>query len=230
VVLVVKPLECTPEDLLGQLNDVERKNVPARLYLAGHREWFEGSRRVSVVGTRQPSPDGVARARDFVLALVRRRIVVVSGLAEGIDTVAHRTAIEAGGRTIAVLGTALDDAFPARNRALQEEIGREHLLVTQFGPGSPSLRTNFPQRNRTMALLTDATVIVEAGESSGTLHQGWEALRLGRPLFLMESLTKDARLSWPAEMVRYGAQVLSRGNLEAVLDAIPERIRGELAF
>ena len=81
-----------------------------------------------------------------------------------------------------------------------------------------------------MALLTDATVIIEAGESSGTLHQGWEALRLGRPLFLMESLTKDPALRWPAEMVRYGAQVLSRANLEAVLDAIPERTRGELAF
>jgi DNA processing protein len=221
---------CTPGDLLGQLNDVERKNAPERLYLTGHREWFEGCRRVSVVGTRKPSLAGIARARDFALALVRREIVVVSGLAEGIDTVAHRTAIDAGGRTIAVLGTSLEDAFPAANRELQDEIMREHLVVSQFAPGTPSRRTNFPQRNRTMALLTDATVIVEAGESSGTLHQGWEALRLGRPLFLMESLTKDARLSWPAEMVRYGAQVLSRGNLEAVLDAIPERIRGELAF
>lgn len=221
---------CTPEDLLGQLNDVERKNAPQRLFLAGHREWFEGSRRVSVVGMRKPSPDGNARARDFAFALVRRQIVLVSGLAEGIDTIAHRTAMEGGGRTIAVLGTTLEDAFPASNRELQERIMREHLAVTQFAPGTPSRRTNFPQRNRTMALLTDATVIVEAGESSGTLHQGWEALRLGRPLFLMESLTKDERLTWPAEMVRYGAQVLSRGNLESVLDAIPERIRGELAF
>lgn len=221
---------CSPEDVLGALNDVERKNAPERLFLAGHREWFDGSRRVSVVGTRKPSPEGIARARDFALALVRRQIVVVSGLAEGIDTIAHRTAMEGGGRTIAVLGTALEDVFPAKNRELQERIMREHLAVSQFPPGTPSRRTNFPQRNRTMALLTDATVIVEAGESSGTLHQGWEALRLGRPLFLMESLTKDERLTWPAEMVRYGAQVLSRSNLEAVLDAIPERIRGELAF
>ena len=220
---------CTPEDLLGQLNDVERKNAPERLFLGGHREWFEGCRRVSIVGTRKPSPEGNARARDFTLALVRRQIVVVSGLAEGIDTIAHGTAMEGGGRTIAVLGTSLEDVFPASNRELQARIMREHLAVSQFTPGTPARRTNFPQRNRTMALLTDATVIVEAGESSGTLHQGWEALRLGRPLFLMESLTKDERLTWPSEMVRYGAQVLSRGNLEAVLDAIPERIRGELA-
>lgn len=227
---MVTVLTCRPEDLLGQLNDVERKNAPERLFLSGHREWFEGSRRVSVVGTRKPSPEGIVRARDFARALLLRQMVVVSGLAEGIDTIAHRTALESGGRTIAVLGTSLDEAFPAGNRSLQDEIMHEQLAVTQFAPGTPSRRTNFPQRNRTMALLTDATVIVEAGESSGTLHQGWEALRLGRPLFLMESLTKDERLTWPAEMVRYGAQVLSRGNLEAVLDAIPERIRGELAF
>ena len=221
---------CRPEDLLGALNDVERKNAPERLFLAGRRERFEGGRRVSIVGTRKPTREGIDRARALAEALVRRGMVVVSGLAEGIDTTAHMTAIRAGGQTIAVLGTSLDESYPAVNQKLQERIMREHLAVSQFASGTPVQRTNFPQRNRTMALLTDATVIVEAGESSGTLHQGWEALRIGRPLFLMESLSKDARLTWPAEMIRYGAQILSRDNLDAVLDAIPERIRGELAF
>jgi DNA processing protein len=78
-----------------------------------------------------------------------------------------------------------------------------------------------------MALLTDATVIVEAGEKSGTLHQGWEALRLGRLLFLMENVAANAKLSWAREMIRYGAQVLSRENLELVLDEMPEFTRGE---
>ena len=221
---------CRPEELLGPLNDVERKNAPESLFLAGKREWIERGRRVSVVGTRKPSPEGRTRASSIAVALVRHGIVVVSGLAEGVDTVAHRAAIESDGRTIAVLGTPVDAFYPPSNRALQEQLMREHLVVSQFASGTPALRGNFPRRNRTMALLTDATVIVEAGESSGTLHQGWEALRLGRPLCLMESLTKDARLTWPAEMVRYGAQVLSRENLDAVLDAIPERVRGELAF
>ena len=76
-------------------------------------------------------------------------------------------------------------------------------------------------RNRTMALLTDATVIVEAGEKSGTVHQGWEALRLGRLLFLMESVASDPRLSWPKEMIHYGAQVLSREKLDEALPDIP---------
>jgi DNA processing protein len=183
-----------------------------------------------VVGTRKPTPEGVARTRALVRALVARRIVVVSGLAAGIDTVAHTAALEERGHTIAVLGTPLDDCYPRENRALQDRLMREELVISQFAPGSPSVRTNFPRRNRTMALLSDATVIIEAGESSGSLHQGWEALRLGRPLFLMESLTKDPTLRWPAEMIRYGAQILSRANLESVLDAIPERTRGELAF
>jgi DNA processing protein len=221
---------CSPQDLLGLLNDVERKNAPEQLFAAGRIEVFDAGRRVSVVGTRKPSPEGIARARALVRALVGRRMVVFSGLAAGIDTIAHSAAIEERGHTVAVLGTSLDDCYPPENRSLQEQLMRDHLVISQFTPGTPSQRTNFPRRNRTMALLTDATVIVEAGESSGTLHQGWEALRLGRPLFLMESLTKDASLHWPAEMIRYGAQVLSRANLEAVLDAIPERTRGELAF
>ena len=147
--------------------------------------------------------------------------MVVSGLAEGIDTVAHQTALEAGGKTIAVIGTPLQQSYPASNAALQERMAREQLVVSQFPAGSPFQPRNFPIRNRTMALLTDATVIVEASEKSGTLHQGWEALRLGRTLFLMESVANDPSLSWPAEMIRYGAQVLTRGNLEVSLENVP---------
>ena len=221
--------EWTPEELLGPLNDVERKNAPARLFTAGDVAILRSGPRVSVVGSRKPSPEAVARARLIAKKLVARGIVVVSGLAEGIDTAAHQTAIEEGGRTIAVLGTALDEVFPAKNRALQERIAREHLLVSQFPVGVPARRGNFPMRNRTMALLTHATVIVEAGNKSGTLHQGWEALRLGRLLFILESVAANPELSWPAEMIRYGAQVLSRGNLEFVLDEMPEVPRGEPA-
>jgi DNA processing protein len=148
-------------------------------------------------------------------------MIVVSGLAEGVDTAAHETALAEGGRTIAVIGTPRDGCFPVRNRSLQERIVREGLVISQFPLGAPIEKKNFPIRNRTMALLTDATVIVEAGESSGTLHQGWEALRLGRLLFLMQSVVEDTTLSWPAEMIRYGAQVLSRENLDIILDEMP---------
>jgi DNA processing protein len=214
-------VELAPTEVLGDLNEIERKNAPAALYLAGNPDLLTAGRRVSVVGSREASDEGLARARSLSRTLVKRGFIVVSGLAAGIDTAAHLAALEAGGRTIAVLGTPLDDFYPRENEALQRRLMREQLVVSQFPSGYPSAPRNFPMRNRTMALLSDATVIVEAGDKSGTLHQGWEALRLGRPLFLMESVARDPSLRWPAEMIRYGAQMLSRENLEHCLDEIP---------
>jgi DNA processing protein len=222
--------EYTPDNLLGTLNPVERKNAPPKLYTIGNIELLRRGARVSVVGSRKASDDGIRRAQMLTKALVERQVVVVSGLAEGIDTAAHETAMSSGGKTVAVLGTPLDKAFPAKNRALLERIMQEHLAVSQFPLGYPSGRKSFPMRNRTMALLTDATVIIEAGERSGTLHQGWEALRLGRLLLLMESVAADPTLSWPAEMIRYGAQVLARDNLKDVLDYLPELSGEEVAI
>jgi DNA processing protein len=125
-----------------------------------------------------------------------------------VDTLAHSQTIELGGRTIAVLGTPLDQVFPRQNEALQRLIAREHLAVSEFAPGVVVSRGNFPRRNRTMALIADASVIIEAGDGSGTLSQGWEALRLGRPLFLLKSLL-EAKLKWPREMLDHGANVLT---------------------
>jgi DNA processing protein len=211
----------TPAEILGDLNDVEAKYAPRNLFIRGNRDLLERGPRVSVVGSREPSPDGLKRAELLSKALCRRGIVVVSGLAAGIDRAAHQAALDAGGDTIAVLGTPLDQFYPKDNRGLQERIGAEQLLVSQFPFGYPVTPKNFPIRNRTMALLTDATVIVEAGERSGTLHQGWEALRLGRLLFLMESLARDRSLAWPAKMIAYGAQVLTRENLGVAVKNIP---------
>ena len=136
-----------------------------------------------------------------------------------------------GGKTIAVLGTPLDKAYPAKNRELLETIKHEHLAVSQFPKGHPGRPENFPQRNRTMALLCDATVIVEAGQKSGTRHQGWEALRLGRLVFIMKNVAENPALSWPTEMIHHGAQVLSREDLPKILYGIPSfTAGGELAF
>lgn len=209
-----------PEDLLGPLNAVEQHNAPPGLYIAGDRGILRAGPRVSVVGSREASSDGIKRTKRLVRELVgRRQVVVVSGLAKGIDTAAHTGALEAGGRTIAVLGTPLDQVYPAENRALQELLMREHLVISQWAPGSPVRPANFPRRNRVMALLANATVIVEAGDTSGSLSQGWEALRLGRPLFIIQSVVQDVGLRWPREMLSYGAQVLAE--TEDVLDVLP---------
>jgi len=216
-----------PDELLGPLNAVERQKAPQWLYVRGDTSLLGLCPRVSIVGTRTPSPEGQKRAVRLARELAARGVVVVSGLARGIDTAAHRAAIEAGGRTVAVLGTSLDVAYPRENAGLQREIGERHLLVSQFSPAHPSGRTNFPRRNRTMALLSHATVIVEAGEGSGSLSQGWEALRLGRELCILRSVAEDPSLAWPAEMRRYGGQVLT--STDQLLEVLPPHLEGSLA-
>lgn len=219
-------LRHTPEELLGPLDDVERKHAPAELFVAGDVSLLQSGARVSVVGSRKATALGLQRARKLSAMLVENGIVVVSGLAAGIDTAAHSEAIQRGGRTIAVLGTPLTECFPAQNRDLQARIAQEHLVVTQFAQGSRAGKKAFPMRNRTMALLSDATVIVEAGSSSGTIHQGWEALRLGRMLCILESLV-EAGHDWCDEMLRYGALVLSDSTRDAFLRELPSGSRCE---
>jgi DNA processing protein len=199
----------SPEGLLGPLNDIEIKYAPRELFIAGDVSLLAGPPRVAVIGTRHPSKGGSARVARLAKVLVKNKAIVVSGLAEGIDTVAHCTAIEGGGRTIAVLGTSLDDVYPKKNYALQQEIMLNHLAISQFPPGRPTQRKNFPLRNRTMALIVDASIIIEAGEGSGTHSQGWEMLRLGRPLFILKSVCEDSSLQWPRQMIEYGAIQLS---------------------
>jgi DNA processing protein len=158
---------------------------------------------ISVVGTRDVSSEGAARARRLAKELSEHGIVVFSGLAKGVDTEALRSAIQTGGRVVAVIGTPLDKAYPAENKALQEEIFRNHLLVSQFRSGQRVFKTHFPERNKLMAALSDGTAIVEAGETSGTLHQAAECVRLGRWLFIAQTVLDNPELTWPKRFSDY---------------------------
>lgn len=202
------------------LSEVEKKNSPTDLFLSGDQGLLFQGRRVSVVGSRNASENGLARAKAVTKALISHNITVVSGLAKGIDTMAHQTAIEQGGKTIAVLGTPLNKVYPKENEGLLELIKKDHLAISQFPEGYPSKPENFPRRNRTMALITDATIIIEATEKSGTRHQGWEALRLGREVYILENVLK-ASLNWSREMLEYGAHVLTRKNMDDIFSDIP---------
>jgi DNA processing protein len=180
------------------------------LYYQGAWELTE-ARAVAVVGSRKASPEGVKRAQQIARALVKRDFTVVSGLAEGIDTAAHTAALAENGRTIAVLGTPLSSVYPAANRALQERIANEQLVISQVPvlrydrQAPPQNRLFFPERNVTMSALTEATVIVEAGETSGTLTQARAALHQGRKLFILDSCFQKANLTWPARFAAEGA-------------------------
>ncbi len=200
----------SPEALLGRpLNDIETKFAPKVLYIQGSMKIPLPRPRVSIIGSRKASLNGLKVAQTIAQTLIERRAVIVSGLADGIDTSAHQTAIKFGGKTIAVLGTPLNKVYPKKNFQLQQEIMHNHLAISQYPIGHHTKPKDFVLRNRTMALISDATVIVEAGETSGSLHQGWEAIRLGRPLFIWKSIVKNIQLSWTEKMLRYGAIELS---------------------
>jgi DNA processing protein len=179
------------------------------LYYQGWWDLAE-SRSVAVVGTRQPTPDGIARTRKLVKALVKDNFTIVSGLAAGVDTVAHETAIAEGGRTIAVIGTPLSHSYPRENAKLQRKIASEFLLISQVPlkryerQDYRKNRLFFPERNITMSALTEATIIVEAGETSGTLIQARAALHQGRKLFILDNCFQRG-LSWPQKFADKGA-------------------------
>jgi len=203
--------------------EVERQRAPGRLFAAGDVDLVRRGARVSVIGARKPSPEGLRRARRLAAELAREGVIVVSGLAEGIDTAAHGGALAAGGRTVAVLGTPLDVCYPRQNEKLQRRIMTEHLALSPFAPGSPVATKNFPYRNRVMALVSGATVIVEASDTSGALAQGWEAIRLGRLLFILRSIAEAPDLTWPEKILRYGARVLTHTG--PLLDLLDPRAR-----
>lgn len=194
-------------------------DYPERLRHATHPVellYFQGAwelittRGVAVVGTRKPSPDGVRRTQQLVQKLVVDGFTVVSGLAEGVDTAAHRAAIDAGGQTIAVIGTPLGHVYPKTNAELQDQIARDYLLISQVPIEryeAQNFRVNrffFPERNKTMSAISEATIIVEAGETSGTLIQAREALKQKRRLFILNSCF-ERDLTWPHRFEQEGA-------------------------
>ncbi len=210
--------------LLGRpLNDIETKYAPKMLYVKGPMDIPLQGPRVSIIGSRKASPNGIENAKTITRTLIENQTVIVSGLAEGIDTSAHETTIAAGGKTIAVLGTPLNKVYPRKNLQLQQEIMADHLALSQFPIGHITTPKDFVLRNRTMALISDATIIVEAGDTSGSLHQGWEALRLGRSLFIWKSVLNNKQLSWPEKMLQYGAMELS--DPTDVFEVLPSHLK-----
>src|SRR5580658_5760874 len=179
------------------------------LYYQGWWDLVE-SRCVAVVGTRKPSPEGIKRTQQLVRKLVKDNFTAVSGLATGVDTVVHETAIECDGRTIAVIGTPLSHTYPRENAELQRRIARDFLLISQVPVRryeAQDYRMNrlfFPERNVTMLALTEATIIVEAGDTSGTLIQARAALHQGRKLFILDNCFQRG-LSWPQKFADKGA-------------------------
>ena len=176
-------------------------------------------RRVAIVGSRRPTPYGEAVAERLAGDLAAAGVVVVSGLARGIDSAAHRGALDGGGVTVAVLGTGVDVVYPAENAALAAEIvERGGALVSEFPDGTPPRRGHFPRRNWTMAAISDLVVVVEAAEGSGALITAEAALSLNRDVMAVPGSVFSPLSVGTHQLLRDGAGLVQ--NARDVLSAL----------
>jgi DNA processing protein len=181
-------------------------NRPLALYVAGRLDALEDP-PLAVVGSRRPTTGGTDNAFQFARALAGRGLVIASGLAEGIDTAAHRGALAAQGRTLAVLGTGIDRIYPESNRALSHSIMFDGALVSPFSLGTPPRRANFPRRNHVIAALSVGTLVVEAARSSGSLITARAAQRLGRPVLAIPGSIHNPMSRGCHRLIKEGAHL-----------------------
>src|SRR5690349_15136070 len=163
---------------------------------------------IAIVGSRRATPYGLEVAARLAGDLAARGVTIVSGFARGIDAAAHRAALEAGGRTLAVLGCGIDVVYPPEHARLAESVAARGALVTQFAPGTPPLPYHFPARNRTLAALALGVVVVEAAERSGSLSTAGFAADLGREVFAVPGKITSPTSAGTHRLLRDGARLV----------------------
>ena len=199
---------------------LETYDPPVVLYVRSEG-WEPRRPHVAVVGARRASAYGINCAEGIARNLAERGIVIVSGLARGIDTAAHRGAL-AGGDTVAVCGTGLDSMYPSENRALGESIVAKGALLSEFPLGTPPLPANFPLRNRILAGMTLGTIVVEAGERSGSLITARLALEANREVFAIPGPIFSAQSFGPHLLIRQGACLVA--DWQDVVEELGEKV------
>jgi DNA processing protein len=168
-------------------------NLPPFLFYRGKLDAEQDGRSVAVVGTREATPEGLSRAKRMARLLSERGITVLSGLALGIDTQAHLATLEAGGRTVSVLGSGLRQIYPKENRDLAERIAETGALVSQFWLDAKPTTYSFPRRNVTMSGMGQGTVVIEASKTSGAKMQARLAQEHGKLVFLISHLVTQQK-------------------------------------
>ena len=181
---------------------------PLLLYLVGQVETLQHPRRLAIVGSRNPTPQGQQNARQFAQALGEAGVCVVSGLALGIDGAAHEGALAGGAPTIAVVGTGLDRVYPRRHLALAHQIAEQGALISEYPLGTPPLAPNFPRRNRLIAGLAQGTLVVEAAMQSGSLITARMAAEQGREVFAIPGSIHAPQSRGCHALIRQGAKLV----------------------
>lgn len=206
---------------------LETPSPPAILYYRGEVKISENLGQkplVGIVGTRQPTEYGIRWTRQISTTLAQNGFTVVSGLAEGIDTESHATAINAGGRTIAVVGTGVDVIYPAKNQKLYEQILHQGLVISEYPSKTPPDRTHFPRRNRIIAGLSRAVLVMEAPLKSGALITASYANEFGRDVYALPGRLDDLRSQGCLRLLAQGATPIVKelSELLKMLGAIPQ--------
>jgi DNA processing protein len=210
-------------------------NLPPFLFVRGELR-TEDTRAVAVVGTRNASPEGLELATAMAEGLSRSGVTIVSGLARGIDTAAHRATLDAAGRTIAVIGTGVLHTYPTENAELVEEVAQHGAVVSQFWPATRPASYNFPRRNVVTSGISQGTVVVEATRTSGAKMQARLALEHGKTVFLVRSLV--TREEWARQYLERRARTVEVDDVSDVLARLrsPDQVgsltdqRRQLAF
>lgn len=189
---------------------------PLLLYLQGQADCLAKT-LLAVVGSRQPTPQGLETARALAGELAHQGLCIVSGLALGIDAAAHTAALDAGGSSLAVVGTGLDRVYPSRHRALAHRLAGQGLLVSEYSLGTPPLAGNFPQRNRIIAGLSRGTLVIEAALHSGSLITARLAAEAGRDVYAVPGSIHSLQSQGCHALIKQGAKLV-----ESVADVLEE--------
>jgi DNA processing protein len=191
----------------ARLNELGPHPAPVSLFAQG-RLLRPDEPAIAIVGTRRPTASGIEMARSLAAALAEARVMVVSGMAVGIDAAAHESALNAGGHTIAVLGCGLDIAYPARNSTLKSRVADRGTLLSEYRDGTPPERHNFPLRNRIIAGLSLGVVVVEGAITSGALVTARLALDANRAVYAVPGSTRNPMATGPNELIRTSQALL----------------------
>ncbi|MBM7641985.1 DNA-processing protein DprA [Streptococcus loxodontisalivarius] len=184
-------------------------NPPTLLFYQGNLDLLDKP-KLAVVGSRKSSQTGTKSVQKIIKEL-GNQFVIVSGLARGIDTAAHVSALKNGGATIAIIGTGLDVTYPKENKALQDYISKNHLILTEYGPGEQPLKFHFPERNRIIAGLAQGVIVAEAKMRSGSLITCERALEEGRDVFAIPGNILDGLSDGCHHLIQEGAKCITTG-------------------
>ena len=221
---VIKSSDDRYPELLRKIYD-----PPEELYIKGDVDALS-TKCIAIVGTRRPTQYGLSISKKLGEDLARSGFTIVSGLAEGIDTQAHKGALDAGGKTIAVFGCGIDQIFPAENISLAEDIEKNGALVSEYGPGTSAAKWTFPRRNRIISGLSAGVIVVEGGYESGAMITAKLALDEGREVFAVPGNVELEQSKGPHWLIKQGAKlvesvddILEEFNMKRVTDGEPTK-------